>query len=162
MSETGERVRWATPADRVLLVELMAEFYAESGEPFDTGRSALAFDRILGDEALGRVWLLEVGGEPAGYVVMTLGFSMEYSGRDAFVDDLFIRASYRRRGLGREAMDAVMEECRRRGVQALHLEVDRQNLAAKELYRQLGFKDKERQLLTAELRSDQPTEGAEE
>ena len=161
MAELTIRVRLATPADRDGLVQLMAEFYAESSEPFDAGLSAEAFDRILGDDGLGGVWLLEAKEETAGYVVMTLGYSMEYSGRDAFVDDLFIRAPYRRQGLGREAMNAVMEECRRRGVRAIHLEVDRQNLAAKELYRQFGFEDKERQLLTANLRSDQPTERAE-
>ena len=162
MRETDGRVRVAAPADRDVLVGLMAEFYAESTEPFDAERSAEAFGRILGDDALGRVWLFEIGEEAAGYVVMTLGFSMEYSGRDAFVDDLFVRAPYRRRGLGSEAMTVVMEECRRRDVLALHLEVDRRNLAAKELYRQYGFRDKERQLLTADLRSDQQTERTQE
>jgi ribosomal protein S18 acetylase RimI-like enzyme len=162
MAEMIQRIRLATPADTPTLLEMMAEFYAESDEPLDRAGSEQAFDRILRDESLGRVWLFEIGGEAAGYVVLTMGYSMQYSGLDAFVDDLFVRAAYRRHGLGREAMDAVVAECRRRGVQAIHLEVDRRNLAAIELYRQFGFRDYNRQLLTVDLRSEQEMERTRE
>jgi ribosomal protein S18 acetylase RimI-like enzyme len=117
----------------------------------DRGEARASFVRLVTDDMLGRVWVLEFEGEPAGYVVLTLGYSMEYSGRDAFVDDLFIRERYRRRGLGRMAMDVVKSECRGRGVRALHLEVGRTNTAAKELYRRFGFVDHDRQLMTVAL-----------
>ncbi|NIO00743.1 MAG: GNAT family N-acetyltransferase [Candidatus Latescibacteria bacterium] len=94
------RVRPATPGDRDLLVKMMEEFYAESGTPFETDRTIRAFDGILQDERIGRVWILERRGTAAGYVVLTVGFSMEYSGRDAFIDDLFVRREHRGYGLG--------------------------------------------------------------
>jgi ribosomal protein S18 acetylase RimI-like enzyme len=78
---------------------------------------------------------------------------MEYGGRGGFVDDLFVREAHRRSGLGRAAMAAVLEECRQRNIRALHLEVDRANSAAKALYRDLGFADHDRQLLTLNLSS---------
>jgi ribosomal protein S18 acetylase RimI-like enzyme len=148
-------MRRATPEDSVLLVDLMSEFYAESGYLLDRGRAAMAFSDLLADEALGRVWLLEAPAGVAGYVVLTLGFSMEYGGRDAFVDDLYIRPAFRGRGLGSLALADVRSACVQLGVRAVHLEVGRDNAAAQALYRKVGFADTDRQLLT--LRLDEPS-----
>jgi hypothetical protein len=40
-----------------------------------------------------------VGDELAGYVILTLGFSVEYRGREAFVDELYVEEKFRRQGL---------------------------------------------------------------
>jgi hypothetical protein len=70
-------VREATADDVGTLVELMAEFYAESGFVLDRQRAARAFAVLLDDARLGRVWLVEravAGAAPrdvAGYVVAT-------------------------------------------------------------------------------------------
>jgi len=97
-------IRRADPDDVPVLVELMTEFYAESSYPLDRARAASAFDRLLREESHGAVWLLSARDLVAGYVVLTVGYSMEYGGLDAFVDDLFIRAAHRGRGLGRLAL----------------------------------------------------------
>jgi ribosomal protein S18 acetylase RimI-like enzyme len=148
-------MRRATPEDSVLLVDLMSEFYAESGYTVDRGRAATAFSHLLADETLGRVWLLEAEGGVAGYVVLTLGFSMEYGGRDAFVDDLYVRAAFRGRGLGSVTLADMRAACVQLGVRAVHLEVARDNAAARALYRKVGFEDTDRQLLT--LRLEEPS-----
>ncbi len=150
-----QRVRGAGPPDRPALVKMMEEFYAEAGTAFDAKKTADAFDEILRDDTIGRVWILECDGTAAGYVILTFGFSLEYGGRDAFVDDLFVRAGHRGRGLGRAAIETVFEECRRRRVRALHLEVARANVAAKELYRRFGFIDHAHHLMTVDLRPDE-------
>ena len=141
------KIRTAKPADLELLTDLMAEFYAESNTPFDRTQSAAALSELLGDTSLGQIWLLQDDGQEVGYVVLTVGFSMEYGGKDAFVDDLFLRKGSRGRGLGRAALEALLSGCRKRSIRAVHLEVDRSNLAARELYRKCGFRDKNRQLL---------------
>ena len=144
-------MREATPRDVDLLVDLIVEFYAESAYPLDRARAARSFRALVGDDRLGRVWVLESGGEPVGYLVVTLGYSMEYGGVDAFVDDLFVREGHRGKGLGTEALAVARAFCEARGVRALHLEVERSNAAAKHLYRRAGFEDNERQLLTLRL-----------
>lgn len=146
----SQNVRVAEPGDMDLLLKLMGEFYAESSVPLDRERSAEAFAELIDSPSLGRVWIMERDGETAGYIVLTLGYSMEYGGRDAFVDDLFVREPYRGKGLGRMALEVLFEECRRRKVRAVHLEVDRENVAAKQLYKNFGFKDNDRQLLTCQ------------
>ena len=144
-------LRPATLADRALLVALMSEFYAESDYSLDPRRAEEAFDVLLGDERLGRVWLIQSQSEIAGYVVLTLGYSMEYGGRDAFVDDLFIRPTFRGKGLGSAALAELRAVATKLGVRALHLEVGRDNANAHALYRRAGFKDSDRQLLTLPL-----------
>jgi GNAT superfamily N-acetyltransferase len=147
----GSRMRVAGPGDIPRLVELMVEFYAESGHPCDPARAAAAFDQLVRDPRLGRVWLLEHAGRSVGYAVLTLGYSLEYGGRDAIVDDLFVQAPYRSRGLGTAAIEEAKRACIALGVRALHLEVARDNHGARELYRKAGFLDHDRLLLTLPL-----------
>lgn len=144
-------IRLAERADVPTLVSLMTTFYEESGYPLDAGRAAAAFQELLADEACGRIWVAEIGGEAVGYVVLTLGFSMEYGGRDGFVDDLFIGREHRGEGLGRALLEALQDACGELGVRALHLEVERSNSAALELYKSQGFRANDRRLLTLRL-----------
>jgi ribosomal protein S18 acetylase RimI-like enzyme len=104
--------------------------------------------QFLGDPGLGSAWIFSDGANIAGYIVLTLGYSFEYHGSDAFVDELYVEPQYRRRGIGREAMKFVEEQARTMGVTALHLEVDHGNDPALELYQRAGYQDHDRYLMT--------------
>jgi ribosomal protein S18 acetylase RimI-like enzyme len=143
--------RAALTADVDQLASLMVEFYAESG--FVLGRAAAArtFAALLATPELGAIWILESGGAPAGFVVLTVAFSMEYGGLRGFVDDLFVRAPLRRRGLGTIALDAVKRACVERGVRALLVETASSNDAALRLYQRAGLVDSGHLLLSLPL-----------
>jgi diamine N-acetyltransferase len=79
---------------------------------------------------------------------VTIGYSIEFGGRDAFLDELFVSADSRGRGLGTRALEVAAEACREAGIVALHLEVDHANTAAQRLYRRHGFVDHDRYLMT--------------
>jgi diamine N-acetyltransferase len=145
------RIRRASLVDCDLLVELMSEFYAEFGTPFDRRRAHAAFSHLVAHESLGRVWLLQDHGKEVGYAVLTLGYSLEYGGCDAFLDDLFVRPANRGHGLGKLAVDVVRDACIELGVRALHLEVSRDNEPAATLYLRSGFVDNDRRLFTLRL-----------
>ena len=51
-------MRSATTDDTQTLVDLMAEFYAESGYVLDRPHAAAAFSELLADPRLGRAWSL--------------------------------------------------------------------------------------------------------
>jgi GNAT superfamily N-acetyltransferase len=138
----------AQPADADLLVELMRAFYEFEHIPFDEHDGRAALLRLISDERLGRVYLIRNGGEAIGHLVITFGFSLEFKGRDAFVDELFLREGFRGRGVGKRALAFAEGECRAAGVRALHLEVGRANINAQGLYRRAGFKDHDRYLMT--------------
>jgi GNAT superfamily N-acetyltransferase len=118
----------------------------EQGYPFEREAAQAALRPLLCDGSLGRVWLFRDGGKAIGYFVLTLGWSLEYLGRDAFVDELYVSPAHRGRGLGSRALDLIDEACREIGVQALHLEVERENLEARRLYLRRGFSENDRSL----------------
>jgi len=103
---------------------------------------------FLANAAFGEAWIFADGSTPAGYIVLTHGFSFEYHGREAFIDELYIEPSYRRQGLGTRAVQFLEERARELGVQAIHLEVDEGNDPAFELYRRAGYEDHRRYLMT--------------
>lgn len=120
--------------------------------PFDEGEVCASLEIFLANAELGQAWLLWMGEKPAGYVILTLGYSFEFRGRDAFIDELYVEPEFRRMGFGRRAMEFVEERARALSVNALHLEVDRGNDPAVELYRRTGYEDHGRHLMTKWLR----------
>ncbi|HYP01416.1 MAG TPA: GNAT family N-acetyltransferase [Pyrinomonadaceae bacterium] len=138
----------ADASDVDLLVELMREFYAFEHLPFDEARARVALEQILSDGRFGLVHLIRVGAEEAGYLVVTFGFSLEFHGRDALVDEIYLRDNFRGHGIGKAAIEFASELCRSEGIAALHLEVERANTRAQAVYRRAGFRDHDRYLLT--------------
>lgn len=99
---------------------------------------------LLEEGTFGRIWFIETTSRVVGYIALCFGYSIEFGGRDAFVDELFIEEASRGQGLGRMALEAVKEEARLLGVKALHLEVAHTNTVAKRFYSGVGFVARER------------------
>lgn len=142
------RFRPAKAGDVDAIVGMMRPYYQEDGYPFVESEARAAALALIDEPHLGRLWVTCDGERIVGYVAATLGFSFEYRGREAFVDELFIADSHRGRGLGREALEVAEAYCREMGVNAMHLEVERHREPALELYRRGGFEDLNRYLLT--------------
>ena len=140
--------RPADPDDADALVGMMRELYEHERIAFEGPAARAALARLLADDSCGLAYLLLLGGEVAGYLVITFGYSLEFRGRDAFVDELYVRDEFRGRGAGTAALEFAAGVCRERGVRALHLEVERQNSGAQAVYRRAGFADHDRYLLT--------------
>jgi GNAT superfamily N-acetyltransferase len=141
-------LRPAQQGDLDALLALQRTYYVEDGYSFVESEAREALATLLSDPELGRVWLIETDTGAVGYLVVTLGYSLEYRGRDAFVDELFVLSSQRGRGLGTTALTVAEEACRELGVRALHLEVERDRVAAQATYRRWGFSDHRRYLMT--------------
>lgn len=146
----AQLVRGATAADVEALVVLMRDFYREDGDAFSEDESRAAFAALVATPAWGRVWVADDGGSLVGYVALTFGYSMEFGGRDAFIDDLYVVPSHRAQGVGRRLIAACEDACREVGARALHLGVRPTNPAAS-LYRRVGFREQEHRLMTKRL-----------
>ena len=147
----AQPVRVATLTDVDALVALMQQFYAEAHFTLSEQAASRAFEALLDDSRLGQVWMIEADGHAAGFVVLTVGFSMEYGGLRGFVDDFYVSPQHRRRGLGHAALEEVKRACIRRGVRALVVETGPEHDAAMNAYRSVGFEDSGRRLLTLPL-----------
>ena len=143
-------IREATLQDEAELLRMMRLLDEQESAliKFDETALSAAFRQFLTLPAFGGVWLLCEGSKTVGYVVLTVGFSFEFRGYDAFIDELYVDVAYRRRGYGRRALAFTEEGAGEMGVNAIHLEVDRGNDAAFELYRRAGYEDNDRFLMT--------------
>lgn len=141
----------ADPADRPRLLSLMRAFYAGEGLAWDETTVTGCLGRMWDDPRHGRTWLATSAGEAVGYGIVTFGFSLEYGGVDALVDELYVRPDWRGRGIGTALLAAIEAGCRDSRISALHLEVDHDNLDGQRLYRRRGFVDHDRYLMTKRL-----------
>ena len=130
------------------LLKLMSEFYTHEQLSFDEQAASLALKLILNNDFYGQIHLIHLDNEIVGYLVVTFGFSLEYRGRDAFVDELYIREKYRGQGIGKQSLQLAEKICQEQGIQALHLEVERENINAQTVYHKAGFVNSDRYLLT--------------
>ena len=144
-------MREAVLGDVRTLVELMTEFYAESDYVLDWARANAAFTVLLSDPRLGRVWLIERAAAEVGYVVVTFVYGMEYGGLMAFVDDFFVRPTFRDSGLGTAALAAARDACSLLGLRAMSVEVAGDNDPALAVYRRAGFEMTDRRLMILAL-----------
>lgn len=135
------------------ILDMMEEFNSIDGYPFQRINTEKNLLKFTENENLGIAWVISYGDSLVGYVVLTFGFSFEYSGRDAFIDELFIKKNYRSMGIGTRTMEFVENEAARLGVNAIHLEVESHNESGNRLYLKLGYKRNNRNLLTKEIKS---------
>jgi len=138
----------AAHSDIETLIALMRDLYLHDNTFFDEANTRKALDRILTDDSLGRVLIIQLDDKQVGYAVLTFGYSLEFHGRDAFIDELYISEPYRKQGIGKKTISHLESICRSLGIDALHLEVERENTNAQAVYRNVGFKDHSRYLMT--------------
>jgi ribosomal protein S18 acetylase RimI-like enzyme len=140
-----------TPADRAVLEELVRDYYAFDGHEFDAAEQGPALDRICAGEPNARAFIIREGGTVAGYLVLSIGFSVEYGGTDGFIDELHLVEAFRGRGLGRQVMDVAERAAKQAGIRYLHLEVELHNERARRLYDARGYEDSGRTLMSKRL-----------
>ncbi len=119
--------------------ELVRSFYTEFGFPFDPVIIRSCLEELSASPDLGRLFFLQHDEKTVGFILITFGFSLEYHGRDAFIDELFVLPEFRNRGLGAAVIEYAVQFCKSEGIKAIHLEVRNNNPSALRLYRRLNF-----------------------
>jgi GNAT superfamily N-acetyltransferase len=140
--------RIAEISDLAILIELVRAFHKNEKLPFDENIDSDVLRNFLADESLGKAYLVQQEDEVLGYIILTLGYSLEYRGRDAFIDEFYIRPTHRGKGIGTQMLAFAEDACRELGVRSLHLEVDFENSDAQRLYDRVGYQRHNRFLMT--------------
>ena len=137
----------AGPGDLDRLAALVAAFHTEAGldSSQETRRAGLA--PLLDGIPHGAAYLIGPARAPVGYAIISFGWSVEFGGMDAFLDEIYLRPPVRGRGIASETLQALPAALAGAGVRAMHLEVDRDNDPARRLYTRAGFTPRERYLL---------------
>jgi len=134
----------ADPADLDRLLPMVASYHAFEGLETTHEHRARAVAQLLADAHLGRIYLIADVGQVKGYIALCFGYSIEFGGLDAFIDEFFLLPSVRGKGIGGQVLEAVKIEAREVGITALHLEVAHDNGPAKRLYARHGFEPRDK------------------
>lgn len=145
----------ATTADLPRLAEYMRGLRADDPMPAgtlaDDETTTAAVSALLSNPALGRAWLIHADGSATGYAVLTFIHSIEFGGRCAFVDELYLEPAARGQGIGRRTMELLGEAAVSDGVRVLLLEASPENERACRLYRAAGFDERKYRLMSKRL-----------
>jgi GNAT superfamily N-acetyltransferase len=134
----GPQFRVAVVSDADLLLDFMREYYAFDGHGYDREKARAALLPLLENANFGRAWMILDADVAVGYAVLCFGYSLEWLGRDAFVDEIYLREDYRGRGWGTKTMAFLEDSAREFGIRVLHLGVVPGNPAL-HLYEKVGF-----------------------
>lgn len=133
-------IDFATADDLPRLADLLAELFAlENDFRPERDKQLRGLRLILADPALGRLFVLRVDGQVAGMVNALITVSTAEGGRVLLLEDVIVRKEYRGGGLGRKLVEHVMAWASEQGMTRITLLADRDNRAALDFYRKLGF-----------------------
>jgi GNAT superfamily N-acetyltransferase len=152
MTSTSLSYRPLTFDDLDLLLPMMRELQADDpwSVPFDEPQVRATISELLLTPSAGRAFVILQQDRAIGYLVLSFDFSLEYAGKNAWIDELFVSREFRGQGIGAEAVRFAEEASRDCGARYLHLEVNRGNPAIA-LYRRCGFEEHDRFLLSKDL-----------
>ncbi|MEQ1521262.1 MAG: GNAT family N-acetyltransferase [Aestuariivirga sp.] len=134
----------AGPAQLEELLPLIADYHTFEEVETSAEQRRDSVRKLLHDKNLGEIWLVRKSDGVIGYIAVCYSYSIEFSGRDAFVDEFYIAAAERGKGIGGRVLKEVAMLLRGRGIVAVHLEVDGQNERARAAYARAGFSSREK------------------
>lgn len=135
-----------------IVVNLMRHMQNDDpwSEPFNESTLRQNLAELLCNSHFGLVYLARDAQALLGYLVICFDYSLEYRGKGAWIDELFVEPSHRGQGIGTHLLDLAERASSEHGARFLHLEVNHGNPAI-ELYRRRGFIDHQRYLMTKPL-----------
>ena len=133
-------IDFAQEDDLPQLADLLAELFAlESDFQPERDKQLRGLRSILGEPSLGRLFVLRIDGKVAGMANALITVSTAEGGRVLLLEDVIVRSELRGSGLGRRLVGHVLAWAQEQGMTRVTLLADRDNHAALDFYRKLGF-----------------------
>ena len=143
--------RIATETDITNILDFMRDYFALEGIGYDRERSGRALREFIGDDKRGSLWMVELSGEPAGYFCLAYSYTLQYYGKDCFIDELYIAPEFRNKGIGTGVMRFIEQHLTANRFKAMHLVVFDHNTAAYRFYIRNGFSAHSASFMTKEF-----------
>src|SRR5271165_3001000 len=97
----------AADADVDTLLLLMRHMQADDpwAEPFHESTVRKNLLELLANPVYGLIYLVRDQQSPVAYLVICFDYSLEYRGKGAWIDELFVEPSHRGQGIGTQLLD---------------------------------------------------------
>ncbi|PJK08462.1 hypothetical protein CO608_08580 [Lysobacteraceae bacterium NML08-0793] len=141
-------IRAAQPRDLAAVIAAMQDFYTLEKLPWDAARQETLLQNLLQTPEAGRLLIAEQNAQLAGYAVIGFCFSLEFSGRFALLDELYVLPDFQGQGLSKALMQAAEQLAQENQCKAIRLEVSDDNPKARDIYLRAGYKMQPRRLMS--------------
>jgi GNAT superfamily N-acetyltransferase len=140
-------IRIASIEDLEIILPLVQAFHEFETLHITDEQRKDSLTTLLGNVEFGGVWLIYSDNQAVGYIALCTSYSIEFSGKDAFIDEFYIKPEFRGKGLGRQTLEFIKNAAKDLNIRAIHLEVARANTNAHRLYSRSNFEVREKYVL---------------
>jgi GNAT superfamily N-acetyltransferase len=118
------RLTQATLVDLETLFEMMRHMQEVDpwSEPFYEPTLRANLTELLANPVYGIVYIGLEQSLPIAYLVICFDYSLEFRGKGAWIDELFVEAAHRGKGIGTQLLDQAEAASREHHAKFLHLE----------------------------------------
>ncbi len=128
-------IRSATAQDYPAVLDLIREFSLFQGAPEKVTNTAAQMQQ---DAALFQVFIAELeSGDMAGFASFFFAY-FSWTGKALYLDDLYVKEAYRKQGIGKQLLEAVVALAKAQNCKKVRWQVSKWNAHAIEFYKRMG------------------------
>lgn len=127
-------IRRATEADYPQVLTLIKEFSLFQGTP---EKVTVTAEQMQEDKDLFQCFLAEEDGEVVGFATFFFAY-YSWTGKALYLDDLYVREAFRKRGTGKRLLQSVIELARQERCRKVRWQVSKWNTNAIDFYKSMG------------------------
>lgn len=132
-------IRPANLNDRDIILDFMADYYEIDNLEYDRDLSRVTLKNLIENDQLGLLYLIQSPPEVVGYFCVAFSYTLQYHGKDCFLDEIYIKPGFRHQGIGTKVMKYIENYLETNNFNAIHLLVFDHNPAAFGYYTKNGF-----------------------
>lgn len=131
-------IRKIKKEDKELFLSYLQKFYHSEAvlHPTDTQLHINIFNELMRSEDYLVCYVFTLGGENAGYALLSKSFCPEVGGSIVWIEQLYINEAHRGKGIAREFLSFIEKEF---SPDRIRLEVEADNEKAISLYKRNGY-----------------------
>ncbi len=132
-------IRKIEQSDKSEYLDMVTEFYSSDAVLYKVPSKnfEITFAELMKSDTYAEAFIIEDKGVVAGYALLAKTFSQEAGGLTVWIEELFIKESFRGKGLGKEFFDVLFKTI---PAKRYRLEIEPENEKAIKLYKREGFK----------------------
>ena len=128
-------IRRATEQDYPAILALIKEFSLFQGTP---EKVTITLEQMKEERALFQCFVAETEtGEVVGFASFFFAY-YSWTGKALYLDDLYVKEAYRKQGIGKKLLEAVIDLATTSGCKKLRWQVSKWNANAIEFYKSIG------------------------
>lgn len=127
-------IRPAGEGDYPQVLALIKEFSRFQGTP---EKVTLTIEQMREDKDLFRCFIAESDGEVAGFATFFFAY-YSWTGKALYLDDLYVREAFRKQGIGKGLLEAVIGLAQKERCRKVRWQVSKWNTPAINFYQSMG------------------------